>query len=490
MALNRDMQRVRETSTSCRHMALIGAGVTLLLALCACAGVSPAPAQEHTLSNRPSLTARTAQAPSGIPNRSHISQEAFDQATPTTFRELLRRIRVRSPLLAAARSRTAAFEATADARRAEKYGEITPLAQVFQYDSDRLVAPISSPSSIGPRLFSDQQYGIGLEGRLALDISGRIGEVTRGARSRAQAAEKEAESLALELDDQASILYRGLQALEGTREALLIERDALDEHVRIAQKSVEVGRLEAVEVLRLQAAHDAVVGDLAGLDAREAGLRSSLAALLHQDAFNNPAPPPAREPGPPTDLPLDLARHPAVRALTLRAEGAGHVARAAGDTRRPDLDLVGAVRWNDGIDADGDTTAEIGLRISWPAYDGGRRSSTERSARHEEQAARLELAGLLDRTRAQVAASEAAWGAAANTLRAARSGHAAAREAARVQRSRFEAGRLSSTDLLDAESRLAEASDALSRALVGWWRADDALYLAHGLVPRGEAPAK
>jgi len=170
----------------------------------------------------------------------------------------------------------------------------------------------------------------------------------------------------------------------------------------------------------------------------------------------------------------------------LSADSAAHKAQSARAARWPDLDLVGGVGWNGGRDAEGDTTGQVGLQFSWPAYDGGRRSSIQRTARHEARAARQELTGVIDRVKAGVGASSAAWQSAEAALRAARSGYTAAAQAARVQRSRFEADRLSSTDLLDAEARLAEATDALSRALVGWWRADDALYIAYGFTPRSE----
>jgi outer membrane protein TolC len=227
------------------------------------------------------------------------------------------------------------------------------------------------------------------------------------------------------------------------------------------------------------------VGRLAELDGREASLRAGLTALLHGAPFTQPTPPPTT---PPRELPIfrePLDTRPDIRALTSEVKSALHLAESAEAARQPDLTLIGGLRWNSGFDADGDTTAELGLKLTWPAYDGGQRAARERAARHQSQAKRLELAGALDAANGAVLSAEASWHAASAGYTAALSGLEAATEAARVQRERFAVGRLSSTDLLDAEARLAEAQDNLSRTLSSWWRANDALLLAHGQDPRG-----
>ena len=459
-----------------------------LLALSAC--VSPKPTATNPSPALHPKHSVTQASSASAPIEDAVANPVAKPKSPTTFLGILEVLRERSPLLAAARARSAADLAAVDGRRAARLGQITPFAQITQYNSNRLVGPITSFSKVSSKSFDDQIYIAGLAGQLDLDVNGRLDSGVRGAEARALASDKQVEALWLRLSDRASSLYRGLQALQGTRSALEIQRDALAHHLVVAQKSVDLGRLEPVEVLRIKAARDAVQGQLAQLDANEASLRSGLAALLHQQSFVAPVQAPEAAPVFPAHLSDDLSSRPDIRASAYAVESAAHSARAADADRGLDLALIGGIQVNGSFDANDSTFANVGLRLSWPAYDGGRRSSKQRTARHAEHAARMELEGVEDSAHAELVASSAAWQAAKSALQSAQSGHSAAAEAARVQRERYKADRLSATDLLDAEARLAEASHGLSQALVNCWRADDSLFIAHGLLPRGEASSQ
>ena len=80
-------------------------------------------------------------------------------------------------------------------------------------------------------------------------------------------------------------------------------------------------------------------------------------------------------------------------------------------------------------------------------------------------------------------AARGAWSATQAQYRAAQSAVLAAEEVTRIQTDRFEQGRLSATDLVDAEATLVGARSELASSLARWWQADDSLRLAMGLAP-------
>ncbi|HED65083.1 MAG TPA: hypothetical protein ENJ09_05950 [Planctomycetes bacterium] len=404
---------------------------------------------------------------------------------PAELLAILARVDEESSSIQAAYAGTRADREEVGVARSQYYGELTPFASTEHLDAPRLVSPLSPPIQIGSLPFDDDQYHLGIQARVPIDLNGRIGAEVRRAQDAHLASRAESDNLRLAVLHSASLLYWNLAALEGNRTALETQRRALEEHIRLAREAIRVGRLAEVELLRLQAELDGIEGSIAAVDGQEASLRANLAALMRVDAFDTsvtPAIPPP--PALPDEL-GDWSSRPDLIAARLRVEEAAEAVRAAEARRLPDVAVGGSITHNAGYTADGDTISDIGIFLTWPAFDGGRRSSAARAARARYGAAKRMLEEVTDRARAEVLSARAAWKAAERRHAAAVSSTAAARRTTEIQAKRFDDGRLSATDLVDAEAAQRRAEAEVAASLAAWWAADDALQRALGAPPLG-----
>jgi len=150
----------------------------------------------------------------------------------------------------------------------------------------------------------------------------------------------------------------------------------------------------------------------------------------------------------------------------------------------PSLSVQAEAMRNQGYTASGDNTWSVTGQLAWQFWDGGRRFANTDRAQANREAARARYQNTLNQARAELISAQAAWRAASLQYQAATAGLKSARATERIQSDRFENGRISAADLVDAEAALARARADDTSALADWWLADDQLYLA-----RGEAPS-
>lgn len=400
---------------------------------------------------------------------------------------LLHQVEQRAPQLGAASAQADASKAAIGVAKSQYWGHAEVFGQSTHFNNDRLVNPIAFPQSLSRSLFDNNTYGYGAAFTLPVDIDGRIAARVHAQEHLSQAAHQNTAQTRLSLFAQTVALYRGLQRLEGVKQAHLAHLKALQGHQKVTATSVRVGRVAAVELLRIEAEIKSVEGLLAGLTGDEARLRAALGALLNQQRYSDPvavpeAPPSAASS---TNREVDgLRSRPdlmAARSIT-RAENEN--LKGAKREWLPSLSVQAEAMRNQGYTASGDNTWSVTGQLAWQFWDGGRRFANTDRAQANREAARARYQNTLNQARAELISAQAAWRAASLQYQAATAGLKSARATERIQSDRFENGRISAADLVDAEAALARARADDTSALADWWLADDQLYLA-----RGEAPS-
>ncbi len=403
---------------------------------------------------------------------------------------LLHQVEQKAPQLHAANARADASSAGIRIAKSQYWGHGEVFGQTTHYNNDRLVNPIAFPPVLTRSLFDQNTYGIGAAYTLPLDVDGRIAAKVHAQEHLSQAAHQSAAQTRLALFAQTVSLYRGLQRLEGVKQAHLAHLKALQGHRKVTEISVEVGRIAAVELLRIEAEIKSVEGLLAGLNGDEVRLRATLGALLNQGVF--------------TDkieilsvAPVDqLSSENGDESLKNRPDlmAANSITRAENENLKgakrewlPNVSLRAETLRNQGYTAIGANTWSVGAQVSWQFWDGGRRFANSDRALANKEAARQQYQSTLNQARAELQSAMAGWQAASLQYQAATSGLKSATETERIQSDRFSSGRISAVDLIDAEAALARARADHTTALANWWLADDQLYLARGHAPSAYA---
>jgi len=400
---------------------------------------------------------------------------------------LLHQVEQRAPQLSAASAQANASKAAVGVAKSQYWGHAEVFGQSTHFNNDRLVNPTTFPPVLSRSQFDNNTYGYGAAFTLPVDIDGRIAARVHAQEHLSQAAHQSTAQTRLSLFAQTVTLYRGLQRLEGVKQAHLAHLKALQGHQKVTATSVRVGRVAAVELLRIEAEIKSVEGLLAGLAGDEARLRATLGTLLNQQGYSNPVAVPKAPPS--TSSSADKA----VDGLRSRPDlmAAKSITRAENENLKgakrewlPNLSVQAEAMRNQGYTASGDNTWSVTGQLAWQFWDGGRRFANTDRAQANREAARDRYQNTLNQARAELISAQAAWRAASLQYQAATAGLKSARATERIQSDRFENGRISAADLVDAEAALARARADHTSAMADWWLADDQLYLA-----RGEAPS-
>ena len=399
--------------------------------------------------------------------------------------QVLHEVEAHAPALKAAYANTDVFKSKRKVVRSQFLGEIDIFGHDLHFNDNRLTRPIAPPINFPALTFDDNQIGYGVNARLPLDINGRIRNSFHALTHQTNAAAENAANLRLVLLNNAAKLFHGLEQISGQRAALQKQAEALQGHIKIASTAIEVGRTAPVERLRLVAELKRVEGKLAGLDGIEAGLRARLAALLERQLFTEIVVAPSREPVSFSTQKDSIKNRPDVLAAKEIEAATNSGVKAAWASFLPDFSANFTWLQNQGYNGSGtdDATWQITFQARFPLWTGGRRTAQIGQAKAQRRAAQHQKEAITENAVAELVAARGAWMAAQAQYHAAKSGITAAAEVTRIQTDRFEQGRLSATDLVDAEAALAGARSELAASLARWWQADDSLRLAMCLPP-------
>jgi NodT family efflux transporter outer membrane factor (OMF) lipoprotein len=397
----------------------------------------------------------------------------------------------KAPSLAQAESRVRRARALAEQARAAGLPQFSVQGQAAQ---QRQSYNMGFPPQFVPPGFNDAgraSVDLGWD----LDLFGRNRASLAAAVSEAEAARMEAAEARLVLSANVVAAYADLASLFGAHEAQaqsLANRRSTAELVGLRARDGVANQGEAAQASANAAAAEQ---ELKGLEEQIAITRDRLAALAGAGpdrglALTAPRATPAADFGLPENLALDLVgRRPDIQAARLRAEAAAGRVGAARAGFYPNVNLAAyAGRQAVGLDLLRLPTSTIGqaaLALSLPIFSAGRLEGQYRAARADYDAAVAAYDETLVTALQQVADAAAGARRLQERLALARTGLAAAEDAYRVARLRYQAGltnyltALSAEDAViaqrrsvsDLQARSLSVDAALARALGGGFRA-------------------
>ncbi len=389
-----------------------------------------------------------------------------------------------SPQLRVDKANIAVSKAGVDKASSEYWGRISLYGKDIHYNNNRLVSPLAPPVNLSQITVDSNQYSYGANLLLPLDINGKITAKVHAQQHLNEASHFAFANSRLQLFSQAVFLYRSLQQLSGVREALNKQHQALLEHYQVTKTGINVGRLAKVELLRIEAEIKVVEGQLASVNGDDARLRANLAALLNQTHYTKSivqakSTPPALS----AINEESLQQRPDIQRFKRLTQAEKESAKGAYRDWLPSLSVQANVARNSAYNGDGSGVWSVVGQLDWELWDGGRRRAQISQAHAKIQAVQQQKVLVANQAKAEFDAALAGWTASQLQYEAAQAGLQAAVETEKIQSDRYQNGRLSSVDLLDAESVLAKARSSLSSAIATWWLADDQLNLALGREP-------
>jgi outer membrane protein TolC len=268
--------------------------------------------------------------------------------------------------------------------------------------------------------------------------------------------------------------YVALVNLMARRKVVDQRRQALRDHLRDARALYEQGVVARNDLLRTEVAQRAVDDSARALDNAMVSARERLDIAMGL-APDTPATVPATLPAPP-ELAWDEAavrsRAPeanaGVQALEAKVRAAGSLVDFRKRDYAPDVVAQVAHSYEENPFMVHSDQNSLYLGVTWKLFDGGARSARVSRSRAEESSARREL--LEARRQAENAAATAFrdYRQALAELATAKANAAAAQENLRIVTDQYQQAYAKSSDVLDAETVLAESrfgqSDCLCRA--------------------------
>lgn len=365
-----------------------------------------------------------------------------------------------SPTLAQAEARVRRARALAEQQRAVGLPNLSANAQIAE---TRQSGNVGIPPEFVPKGYND--YGRGtLDLNWDLDLFGRNRANLAAATSEAEAARMDAAEARLMLTTNVAAAYADLARLFSEREAAeqdLANRQATAKLVvqRVAAGSANEGEARQAEAIAAAAAQD-----LAALD-EELGLtRNRLAALAGQGpdrglALQRPSAGIAAGFALPQNLAVDLVgRRPDVQAARLRAEAAADRIKAAKAGFYPNINLAAFIgREALGLDllrSPASQVGQVGAALSLPIFTAGRLEGAYRGARADYDAAVAAYDETLVQALHEVADAAVSARLLQTRLAESQRALAAAEDAYRIAKLRYDGGLTNYIVVLSAENTL------------------------------------
>lgn len=414
---------------------------------------------------------------------------------PLTLDKAIRVALANNPEVAASEHDTTAAAARRDRASAQRFPSVHAVGGYTRYnDGQRLVGASENGE---PGVFSRDIFAGDLVLSLPLFTGGRISNELRAADLLRAAAEHRLARTREELVFNVSSVFHGVLAQRRVIESLEFSKGALLEHLKRVADLIAAQKAARVDQLRTEVR-------VADLDQRLARERNVLAIQLRVLA-NLLGVEGGQDLDPAGELTLTsnavgdadsvVAQALAGRADYLAARAALEAQAKSVDAARaghwPTVSLQGAYggRWAaDPTDAPSgadreDDAGRIGLVVDIPLFEGGRIEANVREQHAKLAADRERLRKLELQIRLEVESATLNITSASERVAATEKAVEQARESLRIEREKYDLGKGSITDVLDAQSALLESQTTYYRAL-----ADHSIAIAQLKLATGETP--
>ena len=319
----------------------------------------------------------------------------------------------------------------------------------------------------------------------------QIGAAVAVDRHGVEASEREHASARLDVAAGAASSYLNVLLARATRDIASSRAKLVSAQLERSRVLQQGGVLGRVDVMRLEAALAAARRDEISAAASAASAEDALGFAIGMpdgtrvetvdDLPEQPSAPPM---DPAAAVAAATQRRPELGVARARAAQARSGASVQKSGLLPSLNAVGTVQHNTG---NGPFSAEnawfVGLNLSWTVWDWLSTYNSYRAASYQADQADLAAIRLGDQVRLEVRRRAREARAAYDTLAVARAGLTASEEAFRIQEVRFREGATTTTELLSAETELAEARIGYATARHSYFLQLAALARATGQLP-------
>jgi outer membrane protein TolC len=438
-----------------------------------------------------------APVPDGYPRAAMTSGPTPDyraerSSRPLGLDECIRIALENNPQIGARSWDVEAAQAQRDVTAAQRWPALSAQGGYTRYDDNQRLVPARVPNE--PGAWSRGIASAGLVLSMPLFTGGQIINEVRAAELLSLAADRRLARTRSELVFNVSSTFYSILGQRRVIESLEFSRKALEQQRKRVQDLMAAQKAAKVDLLRTDVR-------LADLDQRILSEKNTLA--IEQQLLANLMG--VREDGAALTVQGDLALTPAPVEqqatvekalaqrgdyLAARAEVEGQAKRvdAARAERWPTLSLVGSFG---GLWAAGDTTRQpgasnsedvgsAGLSLSVPLFEGGRIDADVRRERANLAAAQEGLRGLELQIRLEVQTALLNVNSSLERVRATEKAIEQAQESLRIEQEKYELGKGSITDVLDAQSALLDSQTNYYRALADYDTALAQLRLAVG----------
>lgn len=399
-------------------------------------------------------------------------------AAPLTLEQAMRQAETANPRIVAAKLDAAALSARADALSARRFGSLDLSGAYNEYESSRLVRPISSELFADPAQgflqlpWDASQVHLGVSLQVPLLDAGAFREGTRVARLAAESADATASQTREEVWLAVRTIYRNALTLTHAIRAAEAYTEALERDARDAELRLRVGASAKVDADKVHFALAGARADLVNVQGQLQSVESTLAALMGEERPNEGYQLEELPELPETDFATDGARYD-LDAARLLADVAGGRETMARKAFGPELVFYGLYQQHDAPSVDWMETHELSLILRMPLFDFGSRRAALREAQSARAAAEERLRGKQLEVASQTVDAMARRQTALAQLEAGIAQRALGAEVARVEKQKLDQGTGRIEDYLAAKVSELRGETAYWQALYAVQNAND-----------------
>ena len=322
---------------------------------------------------------------------------------------------------------------------------------------------------------------------LPLFNGGRLGALTRQAEATRGASQADLQTTRLDVVLETKTAYRQVLLALELQKVAVGRQKATEERLKNDRAALEAGRVPQLYVLRDEAedadAQQETVNAARDVELALVMLRAVMGVQSDSPVtLSDSLETTGTEVLDANPVQMALLARPEVQGARSRLESARRGADAARGTSRPQAALMGMADANRGRGGSA-AGASVGLIIGVPLFDGGARRAAREEAGANIAKAQADLDRLEIQVEREVRSAQLSLEAAQKSVAATQLGIAAAQEAGRVAALRYESGRATNAETLDALAALTRAQGNLARARFDVQSARDALQRALGASP-------
>jgi outer membrane protein len=399
-----------------------------------------------------------------------VATAAATPASADTLRDALISAYETNPTMQGARAGQRATDEDVPINRAQGLPSVTAVAS---YSEFLKISPnsVSAPERI---------FRVGPDLTVPIYSGGAIKNGIRAAKQRVEAGQADLRATESAIFSQTVAAYMDVLRTEALAALASNQVEVLEVNLEATSDRFQIGDLTRTDVAQSQSRLAVAQGDLRNAYANLIAARETYIQLVGKAPMNLEAPPPL--PGLPETVGMAvvtaLENNPDLIAAKERAEAAGFDTKAAGAGRLPTVGLAANYDYTDYLGTLGgalanipgnnifqsETTADVGVQVSLPIFQGGLTAARQRQASARESQALEQVIATERDIIAQTRSAYSSWQAANAVIESSQTAVEAAELSLEGVRAENSIGNRTILDVLNAEQELLSARAQLVTA--------------------------